>query len=434
MAVTIGTVGVRRPPASVTLVTADLCVVGSGAAGFSAALEAAALGKRVVVVDGAPSLGGQAVGSVIGTFCGLYSNGPDPYRVTYGVADDLLAHLGAAGAAWHRRARNTWIVAYDVTALSRWVEERFRAAGIVALTGAVVREAERDGRRVARLHAATRWGDVSIEAAGFVDASGDAVLCWLAGCELQVPETPIWGTLMFVLEGVDAAEADALPRASLHRRLAERGDAYGLVRRDGFVFTTDPAGHALVNLTHVETPTDPVGAGRAGLEGRAQADRVVSFLRGEFPRAFGQARVRLYGQPGIRQTRWIRGRHRLTADEVRAGAAFSDSVLRCAWPIELHHRADGVHWEELGDAHLHHVPFASLTPRDLDNVIAAGRCIDADPVALSSVRVMGPCIAMGAAAAHGLDLAGAGSVHQIDADALRGRIRDNLERSDDRRR
>lgn len=429
MAVTLGTVPVRRPDGA-TRVEADLCVVGSGAAGLSAALEGAALGRRVVLVDGAPTLGGQAVGSVIGTFCGLYANGPDPCRVTYGIADDLLAHLRATGTGWHRRARNTWIVAYDVTALARWAEERVRTAGVVPLTGAVVRGVEREGRRVARLHAATRWGDVVVAAGGFVDASGDAVLCGLAGAGLQAPETPIWGTLMVVLEGVDATAADALPRAALHRRLAERGGSYGLVRRDGFVFTTDPAGHALVNLTHVETPTDPVGAARAVLEGRAQADRVVDFLRREFPAAFGGARVRSYGQPGIRQTRWIRGRHHLTADEVRAGTRFADSVLRCGWPIELHDRPEGVHWEELGDSHLHHVPYGSLTPRDLDNVIAAGRCIDADPVALSSVRVMGPCIAMGAAAAHGLDLAGSGSVHQIDEAALRRRIRDNLERRD----
>jgi hypothetical protein len=41
---------------------------------------------------------------------------------------------------------------------------------------------------------------------------------------------------------------------------------------------------------------------------------------------------------------------------------------------------------------------------------------------------MGPCIAMGAAAAHALDLAGAGSVHQIDPAALRERVKDNVER------
>jgi hypothetical protein len=50
--------------------------------------------------------------------------------------------------------------------------------------------------------------------------------------------------------------------------------------------------------------------------------------------------------------------------------------------------------------------------------------------ALSSIRVMGPCIiAMGAAAAHALDLAGTGSVHQIDMAALKVRLHDNLERN-----
>ena len=54
--------------------------------------------------------------------------------------------------------------------------------------------------------------------------------------------------------------------------------------------------------------------------------------------------------------------------------------------------------------------------------------MDADVAALSTVRVMGPCIAMGAAAAHALDLAGSGSVHQIDIAALQVRLSDNLER------
>ena len=48
-------------------------------------------------------------------------------------------------------------------------------------------------------------------------------------------------------------------------------------------------------------------------------------------------------------------------------------------------------------------------------------------MALSSVRVMGPCIAMGAAAAHALDLAGSGSVHQLDMEALKRRLAANLE-------
>jgi len=56
--------------------------------------------------------------------------------------------------------------------------------------------------------------------------------------------------------------------------------------------------------------------------------------------------------------------------------------------------------------------------------------MDADLAALSSVRVMGPCMAMGAAAAHALDIAGSGSVHQIDITALQKRVADNIDRTD----
>jgi hypothetical protein len=166
------------------------------------------------------------------------------------------------------------------------------------------------------------------------------------------------------------------------------------------------------------------------LEGRAQADRVFVYLRTEYPDAFGNASIRTYGLPGVRQTRWIKGTHHLTEAEVRSGHRHPDAIARCSWPIEIHHRVETAHWDEFDDDHMHYVPMGSLTPAGLDNVVAAGRCIDGDAVALSSVRVMGPCIAMGAAAAHALDLAGAGSVHQIEIAALQARLHDNLERTD----
>jgi hypothetical protein len=72
-----------------------------------------------------------------------------------------------------------------------------------------------------------------------------------------------------------------------------------------------------------------------------------------------------------------------------------------------------------------------MTPPDVDNLVAAGRCIDAELIALSSVRVMGPCMAMGMAAAHAMDLAGGGSVHNLEIKTLQERIKDNLYRRDE---
>jgi hypothetical protein len=68
-----------------------------------------------------------------------------------------------------------------------------------------------------------------------------------------------------------------------------------------------------------------------------------------------------------------------------------------------------------------------MTPPGAHNLVAAGRCVDGDAAALSSVRVMGPCAAMGAGAAHALHLAGSGSIHDIDTDLLHQRLAANLD-------
>jgi 2-polyprenyl-6-methoxyphenol hydroxylase-like FAD-dependent oxidoreductase len=410
----------------------DICVVGSGAAGTSAALEAAALGRKVALIDGLPSLGGQAVNSIIGIFVGFFSNGDEtrkPYQLTHGIADRIFKDLGAKGALDFREGPMTTNVMYDEVALQRWIEEAIRAAGIVPIVGAIVRDVVMEGRRVRELELATRYGEVRVSAEGFVDASGDAALAWQAGLRChEAEEGPIYGTQMVVLENIDATRAPS--REAFAERVAEKHRQYGFPRRDGFAFVSPGRGIALVNMTHIETPLDPIAMSRIQLEGKAQADKVIAFLKAEYPECFAKARVRAFGQPGVRQTRWIVGTHQLTADEVRSGTKFPDAIARCTWPIELHSREEGYVWEPFGPDHMHYVPLGSLAVADADNLMAAGRCIDGDAAALSSVRVMGPCMAMGKAAANALDLAGAGSVHQIDIAALRDRLKDNLVRTD----
>ncbi len=413
------------------LVRADICILGAGISGVSAALEAARLGRRVVLIDGAPALGGQAIGSIIGTIIGLYSHGPRPYQLTHGIADEIIAELEPIGAL-HRRhsARGTITFQYDVVQFGRWIERKVEEAGITVVVGAILTEVGFANRRVERLQLATRFGAVTIEADGYVDASGDASLCWQAGLAVREPDTPIYGSLNFLLEGFDEQKVATLDHQELYERLAEQGYKYGLVRHDGFLFSFPGKGFALANITHIPTPLDPLQAANTVFAGRNQADNVVQFLKDEYPDMFQAVRIRAYGNPGLRQTRWIVGRHQLMLDEIRSGSRPSDAVVRCAWSVELHDKLSLVHWENFGPDHMHYVPLGSMIPRDADNIVATGRCIDADPYALSSVRVMGPCIGMGAAAAHGLDLAGAGPVHQIDIAELQRRLYDNLERTD----
>src|SRR5262245_20873896 len=149
---------VRRPPRDVpTPITTDVCVIGAGIAGVSAALEAARLGRSVVLVDAAPALGGQAIGSIIGTIIGLYTHGPRPYQITHGIADDLITDLTAEGAI-NRRVSMTGTITfqYDEVRLARWIETQVERAGIRELVGAVLTDVSYEQRRVRHLDFATR--------------------------------------------------------------------------------------------------------------------------------------------------------------------------------------------------------------------------------------------------------------------------------------
>ena len=411
------------------VVRADVCVLGAGIAGVSAALEAARLGRKVVIVDAGPSLGGQAVGSIIGTIIGLYTHGPRPYQITHGIADELIADLSQEDSL-SRRVSMTGTVTfqYDEVRLGRWIERKVEEAGIRALIGAVLTDVTFENRRVGRLVLATRFGSVCVEAAGYVDASGDATLCYQSGLEVREPDTPVYGSLNFIIEGYDTEAVRDLVIKEVHDRLAERGDRYGLVRHDGFLMHFPGKTVMLANVTHFETPLDATAGGQMVFEGRRQADNVIRFLRAEFPRIFANARVRTYGNPGLRQTRWIVGARQLTLDQIRSGERPPDAAARCAWWVELHNARDLVQWERFEPDHVYYIPLSCMVPREADNIVAAGRCVDADVSALSAIRVMGPCIAMGAAAAHALDLAGSGSVHHIDLAALQKRLTDNLDR------
>lgn len=420
---------VRRGPSGTREVSVDVCVLGGGISGVTAALESARLGRRALLVDAAPAIGGQAVGSIIGTIIGLYTHGPEPYQLTHGIADELIADLTAEGSLL-RLQSSTVLFQYDEVRLARWMERKLQASAVQVLVGALLTDLELDGRRVRAIEFATRYGAVRVRAAGFVDASGDAALVYAAGLPVREPEAPVYGSLNFLIEGYDAQAAESLDIEAVRTRLRERGARYGLVRHDGWLMPFPAKGFMLANINHIETPLDPLGAAEMVFEGRRQADAVVEFLRAEFPRIFAAARVRAYGNPGIRQTRWIVGRRQLTIDDIRTVDRPPDAVARCAWSVELHDTAEGVYWERFPDGHVYYIPLSCMVPQDADNVVAAGRCIDADTQALSAVRVMGPCIAMGTAAAHALALAGNAGLDGLDLAALQRSLEDNLERTD----
>src|SRR3954452_14428351 len=120
---------VVRPPGGTPSheIAADVCVVGAGIAGTSAAIESARLGRAVALGASLPVLGGQMVNSLIGLFAGVFGNAPGYRQLTHGIFDEIFADLGALGPGHlHFTKHHTCIVHFDEVALGRWVEKKVR--------------------------------------------------------------------------------------------------------------------------------------------------------------------------------------------------------------------------------------------------------------------------------------------------------------------
>src|SRR5919109_3158631 len=134
--------------------------------------------------------------------------------------------------------------------------------------------------------------------------------------------------------------------------------------------------------------TDPEDLSRAEVAGRRQVLELVRFMRTHCP-GLEQARLlEVATQVGVRETRHILGDYVLTGEDVRAGARFPDAIARCGYPIDVHDPTGGRRGvlEAVARGGYYEIPYRSLLPRELQNVVVAGRCISADHEAAASAR------------------------------------------------
>ena len=93
----------------------DVCVVGGGSAGSTAAIAAARAGSSVLVVDRLPFLGGTST-AALDTFYGFYTPGSQARKVVGGIGDDVVAGLRGLGPVLERA--NTYGAGTGVTYLA----------------------------------------------------------------------------------------------------------------------------------------------------------------------------------------------------------------------------------------------------------------------------------------------------------------------------
>jgi hypothetical protein len=96
----------------------------------------------------------------------------------------------------------------------------------------------------------------------------------------------------------------------------------------------------------------------------------------------------------------VRGRYRLTGEDVLLARKMDDAVARNSWPIERWDAEKGVRYGYLPEGKWHDIPARCLQPEQGPlNLLCAGMMISADSEAQASVRVTGTSMATGEAVA-----------------------------------
>jgi len=387
---------------------ADLVVVVGGSAGTAAAVTAARAGLSTVLVDEYPFLGGMSTGGCVGTFCGFYhrERSGDLTRLVGGFPAEVAERLAARGFSYGPVPfKTTAAVPYVPWGLKTLYDTMVRAEArlTVYLHARFLRALVRDDA-IEAVTVATPSGHVAMRAPYFIDASGDAVLALAARVPTEKGETLQYPSMMFYMQHVDLAQA--LPHLFELNDLLERHFVSGgLPRRSGNLIPTGRPGEVLIAMSRVAIEGRAVDASDAAeltlgeMLGREQAERCAVFLREHMP-GFAEAFISdTAPRLGIRETRRVRGRYQLREEDVLGGRKFDDGICRAAWPIELH-VADGLtEWRFLEDGLWYTVPYRCLVPVGLGNLLVVGRCLSATREAFASVRVIGPCMSEGQAAA-----------------------------------
>jgi hypothetical protein len=397
------------------LADVDVCVVGAGSAGSTAAIAAARGGASVLLVDRLPFLGGTST-AVLDTFYGFYTPGSKARKVVGGIPDDVVAGLRDLGPVIERP--NTYGAGTGVTYLAEHLkvvwEDLVTRAGARVLLHTLLQGVQTADGRVNSVLLATRGGPGRVEARVFVDASGDADLCAFGGFGFETagdldPAQTL--TTTFRMANVDMERRRTISKARFHELMAEAADTadYDLPRREGSDHITPIDGVTATIMTRLDSyrrdaegrivnATDPWFLTAAEMAGRRQALEYVRFLRDRVPGYERASLVALGTQIGVRETRRVYGDYRLTRDDVLSARAFEDAIGLCGAPIEDHHGGTDTVWEYLPDGAAVGIPYRSLVVRDAANVLVAGRCFSATHDAHASVRSMAQCMAMGQAA------------------------------------
>lgn len=405
----------------------DLIVMGGGLTGCAAAVAAARRGLSVLLIEKAGALGGAAVVNLVNPFM------PNATRIdgkftelSQGMYAEIKERLSALGAI----KGPTFHEEYLKIALDRFCAE----AGVDVLFHSTLVSADAEDGLVKRVRVAGKAGVQTYEAASFIDCTGDADLAVLCGCPYRLgrpgdgfcqPMTLCFRVANVDLEACKKAQATISPRY----QAAQKAGKIKNPREDVLIFPTLVGGMLHFNSTRVVklNPTDPFDLSRAEREAREQVLELFNFMK-ENIEGFENADLAFSAaEIGVRESRMIDGRHVLNAEEMKACVRFPDAFAAGNYDIDIHNpEGSGTSHFFFPEGQYYTIPYRSLVPVGVDNLLVAGRSISATHEAQASVRVMPICMTMGEAAGAAVAVAkkSGTSCADVDTEKLRETLRE----------
>ncbi len=406
----------------------DVLVCGGGCAGSAAALAAARAGARTLLVEKAPFAGGIITSVGLPYFDGI-AHISTKRIVVRGIALELLSKSGVCSPDAMTLTRHNPTIP-NTFEFKLLLDRLFReqSKNLTVLFNSFVCDAHGDGGRVASVTLANKDGLVTVMPQVVVDCSGDADVAAWAGApfEQNAEVQPL--TLHFRINNVAAdATVGSACRASL-KAAQERGELpyyYG----PGVMFMFGRNEIYVHGVRVPANPTDATDLTRAEMQGRADAHAMFRAWKQDVP-AFKDAYfMEAYPWIGVRESRRIIGQHVLNEDDLMKSRRFDDAIATGCWYLDLHPNKTVIGSANDFDPKKvqpepYDIPYRSLVPQKLGNLLVAGRCHSATRGAHASTRVTATAMAMGEAAG----IAAAMSVRtKIDIAALDGvKVREAL--------
>ncbi|MCC5929989.1 MAG: FAD-dependent oxidoreductase [Cyclobacteriaceae bacterium] len=420
------------------LAEVDLLIIGAGSAGATAAICAGRLLKgRVMIIERYGFPGGTST-QMLDTFYGFFTPGDQARKVVGGIPDEIVNRLDQTGDIFLRP--NTYGagtgINYNPEKLKQVWDEMIIEAGVQYLLHSSLVEVFNENTGLVECIVWNKSGFSKILARRVIDASGDADFSHLAGYAYEVAgelEPAQSMTTTFRMSNVDLARFESAGGKKMLKQKMHEAVASGthpLPRKEG-------SAHAMVQENCISTVAvkvadlkalDIFDLTQAEIEGRRQAFIFEKFFREEVPGYERAAIIGLSHQIGVRETRRVYGKQRLTREDCMRGMIPDDSILLCGAPIEDHRKgADGsaeTVWEYIPGTGIYGVPYGTIVPKGSLNAWVVGRCFSATHDAHASCRSMGQTMAMGqaAAVASAISLEKDLPAAEIDVSELRTRL------------